>query len=364
MRHARAALAQLPDALVTPEITRLRAVPPSRLAAGASRGRLARVLATTPALWRSVRERAAEDAPESLAAWLRGEAELPARERGPSMQGPPARDTKAEVARHKERARTFQAERDEAVRQLEGAVARAEAAEERAATLSEELEQLRLSVAELEDRVREAEGERQRAVDRERRRGEALATSLREELRELRRRSHERQRSQREGRAPATVGAEPKPEPPTTVRAGRPSELPRGVRAGTREEAELLLGRGRRVLVDGYNVTRTHRERLSLEEQRTWLVRTVAAAVASRGIAPEIVFDGAGGAHGPAPRARGVRVTFTRDVTADDEIEFRVAALEAEEPVTVVTDDRELRERVRRYGADVIGTGPFLWVVG
>ena len=48
-------------------------------------------------------------------------------------------------------------------------------------------------------------------------------------------------------------------------------------------------------------------------------------------------------------------------VTADDEIVLAVEG--TDEPVAVVTDDRELSARVAVAGADVIGTTSFLGVV-
>jgi predicted RNA-binding protein with PIN domain len=77
-----------------------------------------------------------------------------------------------------------------------------------------------------------------------------------------------------------------------------------------------------------------------------------------------VVFDGerAGGGR-PLAGTREVEVRFTHaGITADDEVVLAVEA--TDEPVLVVTDDRELQLRVRASGADVVGTGPFLWAVG
>jgi rRNA-processing protein FCF1 len=58
-----------------------------------------------------------------------------------------------------------------------------------------------------------------------------------------------------------------------------------------------------------------------------------------------------------------VSVVFTpTGVTADDEIALAVQA--TDEPVVVVTDDRELRDRVRPHGADLLRVDPFLGAAG
>lgn len=104
-------------------------------------------------------------------------------------------------------------------------------------------------------------------------------------------------------------------------------------------------------LVDGYNVTKhdpATRE-LSLENQRDALVarlqvRGAALLGAGRIV---VVWDGQGGAgvaSGGASGGTRVEQVFSRDRDADDEIVARVRASKA--PVTVVTSDRELRERV------------------
>ncbi|MCC5947677.1 MAG: NYN domain-containing protein [Nitriliruptoraceae bacterium] len=141
---------------------------------------------------------------------------------------------------------------------------------------------------------------------------------------------------------------------------GRPSRLPAEVVAGTTEAARLLLHRGRRVLVDGYNVTKQHQGSLTLEGQRAWLVRLLATLVARRGVAPTIVFDGQVSSGGRPPMgAREVAVVFTpAGITADDEIVLAVDA--TDEPIVVVSDDRELVARVRALGADVLDTRSFL----
>jgi predicted RNA-binding protein with PIN domain len=81
-------------------------------------------------------------------------------------------------------------------------------------------------------------------------------------------------------------------------------------------------------------------------------------------VRPVVYFDGeeAGGGR-PRTGTREVEVRFTpAGITADDELVLAVEA--TDEPVLVVTDDRELRARLLASGADVIGTAPFLWAAG
>ncbi|MDX1657540.1 MAG: NYN domain-containing protein [Nitriliruptorales bacterium] len=382
--NARRALQELDDHLLTPELRRLRALPTSKLASGQTRRRLAEALSQGP-IWGAVQRRIVEGSgPDPrFRSWLEGTGNHPVQE--PTVpEGEPASatggveqdaDHSGEIQRLKDRARSFQEQRDDARRRLEGAEARASNAESDVSDLREELGAAHERIAELEAAQQRAEEERRRSVEREQRRNESQVSALEEELRTLRRTLHERDRELERLRAGAERASEAGTERGERPEAddelprdddivpGRPTELPARIRAGTAEYADALLERGRTVVVDGYNVSLRHRGHLSLEEQRNWLIRLLRGAATGRGLDPVVVFDGDRGGVQGAGRHRGVEVAFADDHEADDEIEFRVAALPPDEPVTVVTDDRELAGRVRRYGADVIGTGPFLWVV-
>jgi predicted RNA-binding protein with PIN domain len=137
--------------------------------------------------------------------------------------------------------------------------------------------------------------------------------------------------------------------------------LPGGVLESSVEAADHLLRLpGVLFLVDGYNVAMAGWPGPPLPAQRTRLLDTLDSLVA-RGFAPAtVVFDG-GGDGGPAPGRRGVRVEFTAQGTiADDVLVLRAAEAPAERPVVVATSDRELCERLRRVGANVIGAGALL----
>jgi predicted RNA-binding protein with PIN domain len=376
--HLRAALYDLDDVEVTPVVRRLRAAPTSRLAGGRVRRELDQLLAAGGPVWRALvtRIREAPAAPPAVAHLLDPDrvppapsapAPTPAPVRAPAEATPGRADERA-----RQRLREVRAERDELRRRLTGAIARASAAEEDAARTATELRAARERIVSLEAEVAASGDERARAVDRERRRRDAEIARLEDDLarrrrvedeRHLeRRRREKRERAAREDAARRELeqrrtAAEPAP---ARLVPGRPSRLPADVHPGTTEEADLLLHAGRLVLVDGYNVTKQHQPDLDLEGQRAWLVRTLASLAARRRVRPTAVFDGqrAAGAR-PAAGSREVAVRFTpAGVTADDELVLAVEA--TDEPVVVVTDDRELTGRLAASGADVIGTRAFL----
>jgi YacP-like NYN domain len=103
------------------------------------------------------------------------------------------------------------------------------------------------------------------------------------------------------------------------------------------------------VLVDAENVRRSHWPNLSPEELVLALARW-AAREANEAIA---IFDGSA----PEP-LDGVEVVGTGSESADDWITRRVADLH--EPFTLVTSDRELRERAGANAAEIVGGGRFV----
>ncbi|MFN2555751.1 MAG: NYN domain-containing protein [Nitriliruptorales bacterium] len=367
--HLRAALNQLDDDLVTPRMAQLRAVPSARLASGRSRRDLCRLLADGGPLWRATVERLAadEDAAHRFA-WLLND-EQPPGPRPPRPAPQPARSERD--ARARIRARELLEQRDAARRRVAGLEARLELERGRSAALQSELEQVMAERDELARRLEDAATEREQAIDRAARQSEAQLATLRQELRALRRADEER-RQRRRSEADRRAESQDEAEREQVDRSwrsrrvatpGRPSRLPKGVAPGTVDAAAALLTAGRCVLVDGYNVTKQHRGHLPLEQQRLWLLRLLEGFAARTGVRCRVVFDGDPLASPPATISRGVGVTFTKGETADDELVAMVAALPADEPVVVVTDDRELATRLAGYGVDVIGTRVFLDVI-
>jgi predicted RNA-binding protein with PIN domain len=372
--HVRAALHALEAEAVTPVVRRLRAAPTGRLAGGRVRRELDLLLAAGGPAWRALvtRVREADDVPPAVLRLLDPGAAVDE----PTAVPPPAPvvptgPTPGEL-RTRERLRELREERDELRRQLAGATARASAAEDERDDAVAAVSRARERIAELERRAAVAADERGRAVDRERRRRDAEVARLERTVAELRRTEQERRQENRrreeQARAAEREAARQVAEHRRTrggrdagrLVPGRPSSLPADVHPGTTEAARLLLHAGRLVLVDGYNVTKQHVPQLDLEAQRAWLVRTLGTLAARRRVRPTVVFDGQGAAASrPAGGSREVRVTFTpAGVTADDELVLAVEG--TDEPVVVVTDDRELVERVRASGADVLGTTAFL----
>jgi len=275
----------------------------------------------------------------------------------------------------KERIRELTDQRDRARRRAEGAEVRARSAEERAARLTDDLAAARERMEQLQHDLAAAGEEREAALDRQRRQLEGETASLREELRALRRAEDER-RADRRRRAEAEEAARRATEQAETdarrrattgrqgARPGRPSQLPRGVQPGTSEAARALLTPRHRVLVDGYNLTLKHKGHLDLEHQRAALVATLEVAATRFGSDISVLFDGARDSPPTRQRLRTVQVRFTAaGVSADDEIVFEVEAAPPDQPILVVTDDRELRDRVRPYAVDLLTTGEFLRAV-
>jgi hypothetical protein len=359
---ARRALAEIDPAEDAEAVERLRALPTGRLVGGAARSELCRVLLADAPRRRRLLELLEETGDLERLAPRLGD---PTPQRDPA-EGGRAADERARRVRDQERLRRLRRERDEARRQADGARARAEAAERDAADARRQAAALRHELATAQEALERAGEERRRAVDRERRRGQAGTEQLRRELRDVRRELDEVAARAAAPAPPARLGATPASPPartPPRRLAGRPTRLPDTVAWDTAEAVDLLLEAGRLVLVDGYNVTRRHRPSLGLEGQRDWLVRRLATLAAQRGVRPVVIFDGERGSGSrPIAGAREVQVRFSpAGVTADDELVFAVEAMPAEEPVIVVTDDRELTGRLRRLRADVVGTGPFLW---
>jgi len=359
--------------VVDDEVAGIRTEPMSRLVAGGGRRRVEDVLVRDPGLAAGVAGRLSPEQQERLRPVTAAD---PVAAPGPEAGGPGERPRagrhdrlRAELERARERAREFQEDRDRWRRRAEGAEARAARLESELADARAEVATAVGEVARRDAALSGAAEERERAVARERRRREAEIARLEETVAELRRAEEQRRaaarREQEAARAsrPTATAPQPPAEVGGGVVAGRPTSLPDGLSPATTEGARALLGPGRLVFVDGYNVTRQHRAEQDLEGQRTWLIQRLATAVAVRRIRPVIVFDGqrAGGGRPPLGHHR-VEVRFTSTgITADDDIVFSVEA--TDEPVVVVTDDRELQDRVAVIGADVVPTTAFLGAV-
>lgn len=360
--HLRRSLREVAETHGEPQARRLAAVPAAKLVSGRARRDVGAMLAGGGVLWLDLRRRLGRD--PDLAARV-GEALRSAPPRAASPPSPvsgPSGPRPAQVQRLRDRLRDMRDQRDDAHRRAEGEAARADREAAARTAAQRRVAELRERVAELEAALDRAGAAREAAVERERRRGEAALAETTARLRELRRAQQEQARrdAAQQARAAQHTAPSPRATPPRGPRLvpGRPSRLPAGTTPGTTEAAQALLHAGRLVLVDGYNVTRTHRDDLDLEAQRRWLLNLLAGGVATRQIEPTVVFDGhATRGPGSSRRQRGVTVVFTPEgITADDDLVFEVEALEPSRPVVVVTDDRELRDRLSRYDVDLLAT--------
>jgi len=271
----------------------------------------------------------------------------------------------------RDRDRELRRELETVRRQRDGAQVRAQAAERRTDELQQEVRELAARLAEREDADDTRGDETRRAVARVERRLanrvaelEAALASERATVERLRRQSeqdrvrlHEVSVERETLRAELDVLA-PLAEQARVADGSRPLELPSALDPLTTEGARWLLERADEVFLDGYNITLTQRPGEELEAQRRWLVDRVRPLAAQGPCRPTVVFDG-DRPHGTLTRTSGVEVRFSGSaVTADDEIVFAVAA--TARPVIVVTDDRELIQRVRAEGGNVLAPVAFL----
>lgn len=223
-----------------------------------------------------------------------------------------------------------------------------ERAEESVARLERELRQLRTQVAKLEEQVgdqrRQTRSDRDDVTVRARLLLEVLndaAVGLRREL------GLPTVTGNPGDRVEADLAAEGTREPSSTgsMAPSSPALL----------EQYLALPKAR-LIIDGYNVTKTTWPTLSLEAQRARLLALLSALVARTKAEATVVFDAAASESRPVVASpRGVKVLFSPSgVIADDVIRQLVAAEPAGRVVVVVTEDRELAGDVRRAGARVV----------
>jgi hypothetical protein len=226
----------------------------------------------------------------------------------------------------------------------EEAEAARSAAEDEAARLDREVRALRSQVARLEEQAGEQRRRTRSERDEVNVRARLLLDTLGDAVAGLRRElalppvsgtPGERVEEAYAGEAPEPAGAGPT------------------VQDAARLTSYLSMPRSR-LLVDGYNVSKTVWPTLSLEAQRSRLLTLLGALVARTGAETTVVFDGGDAKAPTAPAPRGVRVVFSpAGVIADDVLRELVAAEPAGRVVVVVTDDQALGADLRRAGATV-----------
>jgi predicted RNA-binding protein with PIN domain len=178
--------------------------------------------------------------------------------------------------------------------------------------------------------------------------------------------TNEGERSAATPEIPAARARPRRARAPTAAR--QPVALPPAVFDDSFEAAEHLVRvRGILLIVDGYNVTISSWPHLELPRQRHHLVDALAELAMRTGLQVHVVFDGTDLTNRfgpPAAARRRMRVTFSPDgVEADEVIVNLVDRLDPAQPVVVATDDREVRDGVRRRGANVISVAQLLAVL-
>lgn len=108
-----------------------------------------------------------------------------------------------------------------------------------------------------------------------------------------------------------------------------------------------------RLVIDGYNVSKSAWPESSLEAQRIRLLNGLAPLVARTGAETTVVFDAASSVTRPVVNApRGVKVLFSPEgVIADDVIRELVGVEPEGRVVIVVSSDQEVARDVQRAGA-------------
>lgn len=244
-------------------------------------------------------------------------------------------------------------------RQLEQAHAQLEDERRAAATRLEEAER----------RLRRAE----RALDGARAQSAELKAELKEERRralEAARRVRELESASRRARTrERTDAAAPRPPRSRGSRERRPLPTPKGRFADDPETLDDWLSEYEvRLLVDGYNVTKAPGGygELALGVQRQRLVDALERLARRRGVRATVVFDGdrlPPGTVSGRRKASAVDVHYSRPPeSGDDRLVALLDRLPAE-PVIVVTDDRDLRDRVTELGATVARSSQLLALI-
>lgn len=157
------------------------------------------------------------------------------------------------------------------------------------------------------------------------------------------------------GRRPAGIKSSGRP-------SRRPIALPGGIYGSSSAAAEFYARLpGVTVLVDGYNVAKLAWPRLELEHQRERCIDACEDVARRFGTNVAVVFDGTLIPGAVAPGRRLVRVQFSAEgVSADDVLRAEVAALPAEVPVVVVTNDQAVANDVRLHGANTMTSQQWL----
>ncbi|MCH1868214.1 NYN domain-containing protein [Nocardioides sp. CFH 31398] len=138
-------------------------------------------------------------------------------------------------------------------------------------------------------------------------------------------------------------------------------------RDGASRLEQYLAAPRPRLLVDGYNVSKSAWPEASLEAQRARLLRSLAPLAARTGAETTVVFDAASSAARPTAvqAPRGVKVLFSPPgVIADDVIAELVETEPTGRMVVVVSSDQEVARHAARHGARAVASQVLLSLLG
>jgi predicted RNA-binding protein with PIN domain len=246
------------------------------------------------------------------------------------------------------------------------------------------------ALADLQRRIRDAENDAtmatrelqrlERAAERDRRKHEREIEKLKAEKEKLQADTRTAKRQARE--LMATTGklerelSSAKASRSTPKRSGSKSPahrvalaVPKGRLADAKETLEEWLAAPLvHLLIDGYNVTKAKGGfgDLRLESQRERLMDEVGRLARKKAVPATIVFDGADLPAGSVPRRRKrshVAVEYSRPPDVGDDHLVARLELMPRDPVVVVTNDRELQDRVRALGATVATSDQLLRLI-
>lgn len=117
-------------------------------------------------------------------------------------------------------------------------------------------------------------------------------------------------------------------------------------------------------LVDGYNLLfRVLQQKAPLEQTRRVLIEELNATISSLNFHVTLVFDGAKGSPPPTLKThfKAIALIYTTEgQSADDHILEEISLSRHPAEITVVTNDRELREKSRRLGTETLTIDAFL----
>jgi len=116
-----------------------------------------------------------------------------------------------------------------------------------------------------------------------------------------------------------------------------------------------------KIIIDGYNLLRNiyHKEKGKLEKQRDLFIRQLGIYRNKKGNDLIVVFDGGLFGHATREIRSGVVIIFSGQKASADDWIFNYVQNNPNEELLLVTYDRQLKDRCKRFGADSLGVNEF-----